>query len=104
MPLVRVRHEDISVVVGKILRGHHPILVPDQAVGLHQGGVEIQLQLHIPGNLQEGAPGLGYQGAAGLKDGIQIVVIAIAVIGQGVTLPAGVSVSAGQQVDENFTF
>ena len=28
----------------------------------------------------------------------------IAVIGQGVTLPAGVSVSAGQQIDESCTF
>ena len=28
----------------------------------------------------------------------------IAVVGQGVTLPAGVSVTAGQQVDENTKF
>ena len=28
----------------------------------------------------------------------------IAVVGQGVVLPAGVSVSAGQQVDESYTF
>ena len=80
---------DLSPVLGvvrKVPGVHHPVLIADQAVGADPRRVKVQLQFDVPGHLHEGAAGLGRQGPPGLEDRVQVVVVAVAVVRQGLQL------------------
>ena len=59
----------------------HPVLVPDQPVGRHLRRVELDLQLHVLGDRDQG-PALLDEHFPGLVERVDVGVVAVAVVGE----------------------
>ena len=59
------------------------VLVTDQAVRGHLGGVEVDLDLHVLGDGHERAAKLANQHAMGLVGAVDVGVVAISLVGKG---------------------
>ncbi len=69
-------------VVVEVARGEHAVLVADQAVGGNLGRVELDLDLDVLGDGHQGPAELGHQHLLRLGQGVDVGVVAVALVGQ----------------------
>ena len=72
----------VGRIVQEVLVGQRAVLVADEPVALDLGWVELQLQLHVVGQRGEVRQQVAAEHAPGLFGAVDVVVGAVAVVGQ----------------------
>ena len=71
----------INFVVVEILLAQGAVLIADQTIFADEGGVELDLDLHVMGDREEGRGQFGVEHPPGLSGAVDIGVIAVPAIG-----------------------
>jgi hypothetical protein len=81
--VARAEFAGILAVVVEILLGEQAVFVADEPVGVEMGGIEFDLELDVLGDGEEGAGGLFDEALAGLGEGVDVGIVAVALVGEG---------------------
>ena len=77
----RAQLPGVLAVVGEVLGAKRAVLVADEPVGLHAGGVELHLDLHVLGDRHQRARELAHEHAPPFPQVVHVGVLAVPLVG-----------------------